>query len=747
MKKTIASKILSILQKKSGSKLSVKELHSELFPAKDKVKKKKKYKLFRRSPPEELLQDPHMILAELELLGLIRQSGNRIFPADPFLLTGKVSMNPQGLVFISPRGADPAARDIFVAPRDALEAMPGDEVQIRLKDRTKDRFEGSVIRILNRSRTLYRMSLLESKGTEFLPGTLLDTPGRMMAALDVQSIPEDVRANLSREQNVVVELTGETRKMMGVSVRMARYSASEGSIHEDTDFERILIKYDLDPEFPPEIPLPPADMGIHESSVRDWKERKDIRDLFTVTIDGADSKDFDDAISLVPGNKDGKWKLYVHIADVSHYVTKGSALDREAQKRATSVYLTDRVVPMLPGVLSENLCSLVAKTNRLAFTAEMDLDAKTGTITNSRFYKSIIYVDKRLTYDIAEDFIDNQSGLEQHEENSEVRSQLFELLGHMWSLAKDLRVKRIARGKIDLDIPEPKIITDRDGKVQSIEYRKRLKSSILIEEFMLSANQAVAKFLKKKSARVLYRVHEPMDESKLENLNTFFQIYNVPLILKSTDQHEIIRALDTIGQMPDAKTIQNIFQLILLRSFMQASYRGEPLGHWGLGFTDYCHFTSPIRRYPDLVVHRVLHAILSSGKQPYSSEEIDDLGILTSEQERKAMEAERDMHRLKVIRSIESSGQKEFRGFITGFKTDRIFLELEDLPAEGVVTQNHITRENQLILPDRFSVYINRLSRPAFLGEKWDLELERIDIEEIRLYFKPVWKRIQKAFD
>jgi ribonuclease R len=314
------------------------------------------------------------------------------------------------------------------------------------------------------------------------------------------------------------------------------------------------------------------------------------------------------------------------------------------------------------------------------------------------------------------------------------------LIAEMWELASNMRKHRIIDGKIDLNIPEPLIKLDENDKVKEIRYKDRLKSSILIEEFMLTANQAVAKFLTKKKARTLYRVHEEMEISKVERLNEFFKIYNVPCQLKNSDQKHVIKALDTVRNHPGGKGLERVFNMILLRSFMQAVYRPEPLGHWGLAFDDYCHFTSPIRRYPDLIVHRALEKIIYNEKEAYSPEEMNELGRHTSEQERKAMEAERDMYRLKVLQHIQKSGQTSFKGFITGFKADRVFLELRDFPAEGIVTANHLTNDQSLILPDSFSFYLKKLSRPAFLGEEWDLELERSDLEEIKLYFKPIWQ-------
>jgi len=461
-----------------------------------------------------------------------------------------------------------------------------------------------------------------------------------------------------------------------------------------------------------------------------------VRHLYTVTIDGPDSKDFDDAISLEVVN-DRKWKLYVHIADVSYYVKAGTPLDDEAANRATSVYLANRVVPMLPPVLSENLCSLVAERNRLAFTAEMDIRPDTGEILHYEIYKSVIRVDRRLTYDTAE--------LELDDKKSD--------LSRIWKLAQVQKAKRLKAGRIDLDMREPKAKYDDAGRLTEVLYPQRLRSSMLIEECMLSANICTAEFQRKKDALTLYRVHEPMAEAKLESLNHFFKIYGMKIELEDSNPVAVNEALRAVHEFAEkGKAVQKgstgklegvspdrIFQLLLLRSFMQAKYTGEPLVHYGLGFTDYCHFTSPIRRYPDLIVHRALEAILRKKKPVYNRDDIDELGIHTSEMERKAMDAERDIWKLKMLRSIEKSGQREFKGFITGFRPDRVFMELLDFSVEAVVIHTHLTNDFELILPDPFSAFIKKLSRPAFLGEVWKLELDRLDLEEMKLFVKPKW--------
>jgi ribonuclease R len=731
MKQHSTSSILNFFLKNSGKLIAFKEFDKFLKQDQHTEKKIKKGRS-RQSNNFDVVQDPMLIVAELELLGLITIKGRSYAVKEPFLLKGKVSLNPRGIAFVSVQGADPAARDIFISPSDTKGALPGDEVLVRLKDRKRERFEGYIVNVVKRARKLYRMKLLSRVKQNAVPGILLDTPGQVPGCITTNRIPADMLKQMKGDTNIIVTLSGKQILYLGTHMHEAEFVRFESDSDADPDFERIMMKYNLDPVYPGNIDLPEHKELAEEqiSAIIKSEKRRDLRSLYTITIDGEDSKDFDDAISILREKR--KFRLFVHIADVAHYVKKDTALDREAQRRSTSVYLPGRVVPMLPPVLSENLCSLIQDKNRMSFTAEMEIDPKSGKITDSKFYKSIIKVDRRLTYNIAE------RELDEAERNGKITD-----LTEMWNLAQKQKSLRMKEGRIDLNLKETKIKVGDNNEISGIETADRLKSSMLIEEFMLSANTSVARFLRKKNAKVLYRVHDAMEEGKIETLNTFFKIYNISFEMKNTLPATLGKALNKVKENP---VVEKIFNMLLLRSFMQANYRGQPAGHWGLGFKDYCHFTSPIRRYPDLVVHRVLSSYIRKEKPAYTEEEIHSLGMLTSEQERKAMEAERDMTKLKVIRHIERTGQKEFRGFITGFRTDRVFLELEDFPIEAVVAASHLTNDAELILPDRFSAYIKKFSRPAFLGEEWKLIIDRIDYEDIRLYFKPVPGALPESF-
>ena len=729
-------KLLRLLEKSAGKKVSRGEITRELTS-----RPKKNFKNKKRKSPGPIAEDPTLTLAELESLGMVSAAGRKLIPKKPFTAIGRVSLNQKGFAFISVLGASRETREIFIYPENTRGAMTGDIVEVALVDRTRDRFEGRVIQVVKRARQYFRMQILPGGTDKEVPGQILDNPGRLTALVDARQIPSDTRKRLKPDRVVIITISGRQTFFKGAHFHAAEFVRFENDTDMDTDLVRILYKYNLDPVYPSDV-VPELPEKLKANEVKDLNKRVDLRKLFSITIDGADAKDFDDALSLEQMS-DKVWKLYVHIADVSYYVEPGSPLDIEAARRGTSVYLSGRVVPMLPPALSENLCSLVAGEDRLAFTAEMEVSPRDGKIFRARFYKSIIRVDRRLTYEMAEDYLESLSKGDAPGDpgSATVRS----LLNSLWHLAQIQKQRRIKGGRIDLNLNEPRFQTDRTtGDITDVSFTTRLRSSILIEEAMLSANTSVSEFLRKKAAAVLHRVHPPMDESKLETLNVFFQLYKIPHELKDASPASLQKALGKVSE--EGETRERIFNLLLLRSFMQATYTGEAGGHWGLGFRDYCHFTSPIRRYPDLVVHRVLQTVLEKSKPIYTADEISELGLMNSESERRAMEAERDSIKLKMIRYVESRGQRRFRGFITGFRPHRVFLELEGIGVEGVVPAQELTNDPELILPDNFSAYIKKLSRPAFLGEEWELVIDRIDAEEMVIYCKPDWSGVKKAF-
>jgi ribonuclease R len=708
----VGIKLFEYLSARSGRVIPKAEIIKKFSEKpKHKEEKKKKEKRFweKKEVKKDMVEDLLLVLQNEKLIIMDKKN---IHIARPFTMAGRISFSKRGDGFVML----PSGNEAFVFSGSASNSVSGDTVELRpISVGKKNRIEAEVIRILKRGRTLYRMTVTEID-EKYIFGRFLDMTGDGKEGfIRKKTLLLDIASTIHLDDVLIVKLKESPGQ--DENILEAVYVKTESGEIPDRDLNRILMKYnynqvyaDMDLTFPDEV---------NEKTVTDWGSRVDLRDIYTVTIDGAKSKDFDDAISLVEEGK--RIRFYVHIADVSYYVKEGSLLDEEAYARSTSVYLADTVVPMLPPILSEDLCSLVANKNRLAFTVEMTADWS-GKIYSAHYYKSIIKVTERYTYDRAEsEILENKN--KPDSENWILKCRNF---------AYTLRQKRIESGRVDLNIREVYLDIDENRKVVGIKTRDRLESHILIEEFMLSANIKVAEYLRKNKIPALFRIHEPMDEEKLESLNTMLKLSGFKFSLESTEYDEIKQVLQLLEGHPSEKT----FNYYLLRSFMQAYYSGESLGHWGLGFKDYCHFTSPIRRYPDLVCHRALDSLIKDEEPPYSKEEILEMGVHTSKEERRAADAERDLVKIKSCRYISQSGVKEFTGIITGIKPHSVFVELEGYYTEGVVDYTEFTRNYELIMPNDFSFVSQRHSKTFRLGDRLDLTLFEVDTEDIKIRLK-----------
>ncbi|MDX1957560.1 MAG: ribonuclease R [Leptospiraceae bacterium] len=705
----ITQKVFEYLALKAGTEIELKNFF-EKFLGKLAEKNKKKDK-FRPEKTYKIKEEILQILKGLEEEKLVEIKKKTLSITKPFKLSGRMSLSKRGDGFVRLNSGN----EVFVPAEYTYGALEGDTVSLAILGvGKKGRLEAEVKEVIKRGRVLYRMRVTEVDGA-YIYGRLLDMNGEEKeGVIRKKTLLQDVVNSIKLSEILIVKLkesNSEDRNLFEVS-----FVKFETGATRDMDLNRVLMKYNFSREYPDEIPLSFPE-EVQEKTISDYSMRVDLRDLWTCTIDGKDSKDFDDAVSI---EEEGDvLRFYVHIADVSYYVKQGSALDDEAYNRSTSVYLVDTVVPMLPPILSENLCSLVEGKNRLAFTVEMTGDY-TGRIFSARFYKSIIKVDKRYTYDLAEEEILSNS------KNSKIVK-----LDRLTKAMKELRIKS---GRIDLNIKELYIQTEETGEVKEVKVRERLTSHMLIEELMLSANMKVAEYIYKNKAPVLYRIHESMDIEKLETLNSFLKLYGFTMNLKTIEYGELQEVLKKV----QGNKSEKIFNYFLLRSFMQARYGGEHIGHWGLGFKDYCHFTSPIRRYPDLVVHRVLDAIIKDETFPYTETEIEVMGFKTSEEERRAADAERDLHKLKACRYLEKSGKKNFLGVIIGIKPQMIFVELVDFFGDASITHTHFTNEFELNIPNEFSFISKKYSKTFFIGEEIPLELEKIDYDAIKIFMKPV---------
>jgi ribonuclease R len=580
---------------------------------------------------------------------------------------GKLSVHRDGYGFVMPEGG---GEDLFIPRRYLREYMNGDVVEAQVISTRRDgKREG-------------RISALIQRGVTSIVGRFeaIGNGGRV--------VPEDDR--LGRDLFVSPGATGGARDGQVVLASITSYPSGtrglEGRIAEvlgdahDPEVEVLTVikKFELPYLFPPEV-LAEAEREPQQVPEEAISGRVDLRGRLTVTIDGETARDFDDAVAVA--REGDSIRLWVSIADVSHYVREGSKLDGEAYLRGTSVYFPDRAIPMLPEQLSNGICSLNPQVDRLTMTAEMLFD-KEGALTESRFYPSVIKSTARLTYTIVKRIL-----VDKEQEAIESHAGLVADLTVMEALASRLTAKRRARGSIDFDLPEPQIILDLQGETTAIVRAERNLAHRIIEEFMLAANEAVATHLEETPVPSLYRIHENPDPVKLHDLAEFVLSFGYELRVQEdkVDPAALQKLLTEVEGKPEERLINEV----LLRCMKQARYSAENLGHFGLAASSYTHFTSPIRRYPDLVVHRILKRVLSGKMKQADKERLEsklpDTALHTSRRERIAMEAEREMVDLKKMQFMRDKIGEEYDGFITGVAPFGLFVELVDLFVEGMI--------------------------------------------------------------
>lgn len=588
--------------------------------------------------------------------------------------TGTISVHRDGYGFVTPEGG---GEDIFVPAKAIGGALHGDLVSLRTEKSRMGRGkrEGRVVAVLNRANSRVVGRLEESRR-----GTIVVPEDIRIGTFFI--IPAKSKSTAVDGQQVVIEVTSWPvggRPPEGKVIEVLGWPDDP-----EVEVQTVIRRFDLPHRFEPAT-LAEAEAVPAQVTKDDLKGRVDLRKLPTVTIDGETAKDFDDAVSLrVEGDH---WRLWVSIADVSHYVKPGSLLDLEAYQRGTSVYFPDRCIPMLPERLSNGICSLNPHLDRLTMTAEM-LFNKAGQMLESRFYPSVIKSSARLTYTVVKQVIEegNQKALGEHR-------SLAPMLLQMKELALALKAMRRERGSIDFDLPEPEIIIGLTGQTEAIIKSERNLAHQLIEEFMLAANEAVARFITSQQQACIYRVHEPPDPPKLLDFRDFILPFGFTLELQG--EKVAPRALQKLIADAEGKPEERMVNYGLLRCMKQARYAAVNLGHFGLASDCYTHFTSPIRRYPDLIIHRLLRLALAhadGGLTKREQRERDRIAAQlveaaehTSKRERVAMEAERDIVELKKLQFMQGRIGQEFDGFIAGVAGFGFFVELTEVFVEGLV--------------------------------------------------------------
>lgn len=605
----------------------------------------------------------------------------------------------RGFGFVSVEGWD---EDIFIQESDNGGAFHLDRVKVTItrKKQGDKRCEGKIIGVLEHQLTELVGTFQKSRTYGFV------VPDNGKIPVDI-FVPQEKSMGAMNGHKVVVKISN-----YGTHGKNPEGQVTEiiGHINDPgTDIMSIVRAYDIPMEFP-EAVMKYLNNIPEEVDEKDKAGRVDFRAVDTVTIDGEDAKDLDDAITLT--KKDGKYQLGVHIADVSHYVTEKSVLDKEAYKRGTSVYLVDRVIPMLPHKLSNGICSLNQGCDRLALSCVMDIDEK-GNVTGHRICETIINVNRRMTYtNVKKILVDRDS--EVIEEYKEL-VPMFEL---MEELAAILRKKRFKRGSIDFDFPETKIILDKDGHPTEIKPYDRNVATKIIEEFMLIANETVAEDYFWQEMPFVFRSHENPDPEKIQKLGTFINNFGYSI---HTGEELHPKELQKLLQKIDGTDEENLIARLTLRSMKRAQYTTECVGHFGLAAKYYCHFTSPIRRYPDLQIHRIikenLHGGIKEARIKHYNEILPEVAKHTSTTERRADDAERDTDKLKMVEYMEKHLGEEFEGVISSITAWGIYVELPST-IEGMISVVSL-RDGYYIYDENHYEMVNETTGRTFkLGQK-----------------------------
>jgi ribonuclease R len=648
---------------------------------------------------------------------LIRIRGNRYGVPDRMnLVVGRVQTHPAGYGFVVPEQPLDGGGDIYIAGPNLSEAMHGDRVVARI-ERYKDsqRAEGRIVRILERSTsTLVGRYDVDESGLGFV------VPFDRRLTMDVH-VPEGEEGSAERGQMVVVHLT---RFPAAARNPVGRITEVLGAIDAPgVDTQIIIRKYGIPDEHQPEVIEEARRLGKAVKE-RDVLGRTDFRDLVTVTIDGEHARDFDDAVTI-ERLENGHYLLGVHIADVSHYVPEGSALDVAAYERATSVYFPERAVHMFPAELATGLCSLNPEVDRLVQSCLMEVD-RTGRVVRSELHDGVINSTARMTY------TDVNAILTEQDPKTRARYQAlvptFELMHELFEI---LNTRRGNRGSIDFDLPEPEVVLDADGLVEDILVAERNVAHRLIEEFMLLANETVATWLDDNDVPALFRVHEEPDPLKVDQFEEFLSTlgYGLGAPAGAVRPRHFQRLIERIRGKPEEKPIA----FLMLRTMQKARYDASNLGHFGLATASYTHFTSPIRRYPDLVVHRMLrnarHGGLSEEQRAELLDDLPDAARHTSDLERRADDAERELVQWKKVRFMADKVGDEFTGYVTGVAPFGLFVELVEHFVEGLVHISTMADDYYRFIDRAHLLRGENTEKVYRLGDKVTVQVIRVDME------------------
>ena len=631
-------------------------------------------------------------------------------------IIGQITITSRGVGYLP---NDLFEEDIEIPNNYTNTALNKDTVEIVLHPKIEgERIRGEVVKIIERAKTRFVGVVEKEDGLLFL------APDDKRMYVDILLPPD---SKVENGIKVLAELTHWSDPKKNPEGKIIKILGKKGE--HNVEMQAIVLEHGFEAGFPSYVERAAAEI---ENKKRDILQaeigrRKDFRSIMTMTIDPPDAKDFDDAISI-KNLKNGNIEVGVHIADVSHYVTPGDDIDKEAQKRATSIYLVDRTIPMLPEVISNDVSSLNPGEDKLTYSAVFEL-TKNGDVKNRWFGETIINSKKRFTYEDAQKTINSEGG------------EYYEELDLLNKIAKILRKKRFDNGSIEFEHDEVKFTLDENGKPLSIEKKKLYDTNKLVEEYMLLANQEVAEYifnLNKKSdpkdVLFIYRIHNSPDTEKIENLKIFLNAIGYEFNIESGGI--TTRNINNLFKQIKGKSVENMIKIAVIRSMSKAIYSTKNIGHFGLAFKYYTHFTSPIRRYPDLMTHRIMKSYLAGKGIPRNEfSKYEKLSVISTEQEIEAAQAERDSIRYKQVEYMKEHIGELFNGFITGVSDFGIFVEDENTKAEGLVHISKIGNDFYTLDKKTYSIKGERDGQSFTLGDKVRIKLMAANLDDKTLNF------------
>ncbi|MDY6291354.1 MAG: ribonuclease R [Succiniclasticum sp.] len=707
VKLSLQDKILAFMQRESYAPMTAEEM---IFAI--PVKEEPMHEFW--DAILNLEQDGYIVKTRFDTYGLPEKMG---------LVAGRFQLSSKGFGFLIPdnKGNRP---DVFIPPRKIHGAMNNDRVMARVDSRVPGRRpEGEIIRIIKHANSRIVGVFRRTMDFAFV------TPDDKRIGGDIYILRKNF-GGAANNQKVIVEITEwpteNRRSAEGRVVEILGYVGDPG-----LEILSIIKQHDLPLDFPDNVKRAAARVPA-EIRAKDWKGREDRRDYPVVTVDSEDARDLDDAV-YVRRLSNGRYLLGVYIADVSYYVKAKTLLDQEAEERGTSVYLVDRVLPMLPQRLSNGICSLNENEDRLVMGCEMEIEADTGKVAKYKIFPAVIHSHHRLSYNLVRSILE-----EGDKAAREKFADIAPMLEEMRDLCRVLQKKRARRGAIEFDLPEQKVILDASGKPLEIKQRIHGLPEAIIEEFMLAANETVARHLTMMQWPCVYRVHETPAEDKMEGLAKLLQSFNVKLRISKNGMVRPKDVQDALAEMKE-RPEERLVNTVALRCMRQAVYQTENIGHFGLAAEYYCHFTSPIRRYPDLLVHRLLHAWL---KDPdltrhlpaLAAESLEGMAEHSSAQERNAAEAERETVDLKKAEYMLGHIGETFEGVISGVASFGMFVELPN-GVEGLVHMSSLTDDYYEFVEDRYCLTGTHTGNTYRLGDTVEIEVLQVNMEDRSIDF------------